>query len=134
MDLRREQLSCELLPPLLTVNPTLNRIASMPSGSIRFSYAEVIWKAPGADRFLALIPAKFFDPTQNRGKGKWASGVTLQDLTSQTNARREVFFLHDHAWHYYGEYECVGSTAMSAKEVEEIGSAQVNDENSYHVR
>ena len=106
----------------------------MPSGSIRFGHAEVIWKAPGADRFLALIPAKFFDPIQNRGQGKWETGATLKDLTSQPSPRREIFFLHDHAWHYYGEYECVGLAAMSAKEVEEIGSAQVSDENRYNAR
>ncbi|KAI0094711.1 hypothetical protein BDY19DRAFT_988519 [Irpex rosettiformis] len=96
----------------------------MTSSSLRFSHAELIWKSPGADRFLALVPAKLFDPTHNRGQGKWASGVVLQELTGKRNQRRELFFLHDHAWHYYGEYECVGSVPLTAKEVEEIGSAQ----------
>ncbi|KAI0815160.1 hypothetical protein BC629DRAFT_846782 [Irpex lacteus] len=95
----------------------------MPNGSMRFSLSELIWKAPGADRFLAFVPMQLLKPPGKNGEERFETGVTQRELVKRPNQRREIFFLHNHAWHYYGEYECMGTVSLTAKEVEEIGSA-----------
>lgn len=98
----------------------------MPNGSMRFSLSELIWKAPGADRFLAFVPMQLLKPPGKNGEERFETGVTQRELVKRPNQRREIFFLHNHAWHYYGEYECMGTVSLTAKEVEEIGSAAVS--------
>jgi hypothetical protein len=98
----------------------------MPWGSVRYSQAEIIWKSPGAPQFIALGPMHIFNHNVNKGEGgKWERAATQQGLIEGQNRKRDVFFLWNHAWHYYGTYECVGYVALSAAQVEDLSSAQV---------
>lgn len=100
----------------------------MPYGSMRYSQAEMIWKSPGASQFLAFGPMHIFNHNLGKGEGKWERALYHRELTDPERPyqKRDILFLHNHAWHYYGTYECVGSVPLTAQMVEEIGSAQVH--------
>lgn len=92
---------------------------------MRFSHLESIWKVSGASEFLSLGPMHIFNPKVKDGAGGWERAVHQQVLAEQPGQKREILILHDHAWHYFGTYECVGSVALPASKVKEIGSEQV---------
>ncbi|KAI0704908.1 hypothetical protein BC835DRAFT_1410248 [Cytidiella melzeri] len=97
----------------------------MPFGAMRFSQAEVIWKSPGAPLFLAFCPMHVFNHNASKGEGRWERGTNRRELVQQVEQKRDILFLHDHMWHYYGTYKCVGSVPLSAREAENIGSTQM---------
>lgn len=92
---------------------------------MRYSFSEVIWKAPGLMHFLAIGPMHIFNAKASNGEGGWERAVHQRSLAENPGQRRDILLLHDHAWHYYGTYECVGSAALSVQKVEQIGTEQV---------
>jgi len=97
----------------------------IPYGSMRYSHSEFVWKHPGSPLFLALGPMHVFNAKVNGGEGGWERSVYQRDLAERPNQLREIFFLHEHAWHYYGTYECVGAAALSVEQLEKLGQASL---------
>ncbi|KAI0348640.1 hypothetical protein BDW22DRAFT_1350888 [Trametopsis cervina] len=97
----------------------------MTFGSMRYSQAEIIWKDAGSAQFLAFGPMHVFKYNASNSEGAWERAAHQKELTAHPGQRRDIFTLHDHAWHYYGTYECVGAAPLLAQKVEQIGSAQM---------
>lgn len=110
-----------LFPAIIPTAPS-----SMTFGSMRYSQAEIIWKDAGSAQFLAFGPMHVFKYNASNSEGTWERVAHQKELTAHPGQRRDIFTLHDHAWHYYGTYECVGAASLPAQKVEQIGSAQVS--------
>lgn len=88
---------------------------------LRYGCSEAVWKAAGATYFLVVAPMHVFDLSI----GDFDRWRRPQVLAKNPRQRWDILFLHDYAWHYYGTYECVGSTAVFAEELQKRVSRRV---------
>jgi hypothetical protein len=104
---------------------------------MRYSQSEVICKTLGGSGFLAISPMYTFKSGAKKGEGHWERVQSHQELVKSENKKRDILFLHNQAWHYYGTYECIGLTPLSAKKAEELastqGSVSIHDQNIANV-
>lgn len=100
----------------------------MPHGYLSFSGAQIIWRSAGAELFVGLVPKQVAKSIDGGRNIRWEDNIVQRHLgVRSAGQRREMLFLHNHTWHYYGQYECVGSVPLTAKQVEGLGYKKVSE-------
>lgn len=86
-----------------------------------FNSSEIIWPDNDLSHCLMFSPLHRFNPKAG-DDGSWDRCYLQTDLSECPRQQRDLFFLQDHAWSYYGIYECAGSAIITLDKVNEFGS------------
>lgn len=100
----------------------LTRLSLSRSGRrdyLRIGVNEIVWPDCAIDRGILFAPMYCWNPKANGEDGAWERFENTHGLQE---AHRDLIFVKNNSWHYYGTFEIMGSTALSTDEVGEFGA------------
>ncbi|OBZ78973.1 hypothetical protein A0H81_00681 [Grifola frondosa] len=102
------------------VIPKTARDICVSDGWCSYSKHETIWPDSVTTHCLVFAPMHWYNGKGNDGKGAWEKTISHQEQKLRPGQKRDLFYLEGRSWYYYGTFECVGVTAMSSDQAQNL--------------